>query len=112
MSNQETSRMARTECTLTDVEQNVYVEKTAISPDQVGGTATGYSVTKRTLRGGLRDGVDLVEVDNGLFRFTVLPTRGMGVWCAMLGDLRLGWQSPVKGPAWSTKPGSSSTSCG
>ena len=90
--------MARTERTLTDVEQDVYVEKTTISPDQVGGTAAGYLVSKRTLRGGLCEGVDVVEVDNGVFRFTVVPTRGMGLWCAMLGELRLGWQSPVKGP--------------
>lgn len=83
---------------LTDLEQDVFVEQISVGPDQVGGTAAGYSVAKRTLRGGRRDGVDAIEVDNGRFRFVVLPTRGMGLWRARLGDLVLGWKSPVQGP--------------
>jgi hypothetical protein len=57
-----------------------------------------WSVSKRTLRGGLQDGVDIVEVDNGSFRFTVLPTRGMGIWRGSYKGLSLGWNSPLKGP--------------
>ena len=90
--------MAERIWTLTDVEKDVYCPELALSPRDVGGAARGYSVTKRTLRGGLRDGVDVVEVDNGSFRFVLVPTRGMGVWRAMLGELRLGWKSPVLGP--------------
>lgn len=90
--------MARHTWTLTDVAQDVFVETLALSPQQVGGKATGYAVTKRTLRGGLRDGVDLLEVDNGTLRFALVPTRGMGLWRASLGQLALGWQSPVQGP--------------
>ncbi len=90
--------MAKKTWTLTDVNQEVFVDEISISPDDVEGGATGYSVTKRTLRGGLRDGVDVIEVDNGQFRFVVVPTRGMGIWRASLGDLRLEWRSPVKGP--------------
>lgn len=90
--------MATKNWILTDVDQDVYVEELAISSSDVPGAPAGLSATKRRLRGGLRDGVDVVEVDNGLFRFVVVPTRGMGVWEATLGDLRLGWQSPVKGP--------------
>ncbi len=90
--------MAKTTWTLTDVEQDVYVDEIAITSDDVEGAATGYSVEKRTLRGGLRDGVDVVEVNNGAMRVVVVPTRGMGIWRAMLGELTLGWQSPVKGP--------------
>ena len=55
-------------------------------------------MTKRTLRGGLSDGVDVIEIDNGLFRFVVVPTRGMGVWRASCGNVQLGWKSPAKGP--------------
>jgi hypothetical protein len=84
--------------TLTDVDAGVYVEQISLGPDQVGGPARGYSVTKRTLRGGLSDGVDVIEVDNGLFRFVVVPTRGMGVWRASCGNVQLGWKSPAKGP--------------
>lgn len=61
-------------------------------------SAAGCRVTKRRLRGGLQDGVDLVEVDNGAMRFAVLPTRGMSLWKACKGDLTLGWTSPVRGP--------------
>ena len=46
----------------------------------------------------LRDGVDVIEVHNGALTFTVLPTRGMGLW---RGDYRgnyLGWRAPVQGP--------------
>jgi len=90
--------MANRNWTLTDVDQDVYVDEIAISADDVKGAAKGFSVAKRTLHGGLREGVDVVEVDNGTFRFIVVPTRGMGIWRAMMGDIHLGWQSPVKGP--------------
>ena len=77
---------------------DVYVEQISLGPEQVGGRARGYSVVKRTLQGGLRDGVDVIEVHNGRLRFVVVPTRGMGIWRAGCGDLLFGWQSPVKGP--------------
>ena len=90
--------MARKTWTLSDVDAGVYLEELSLGPDQVGGRARGYRVTKRTLRGGLSDGVDLVEVDNGRFRFVVVPTRGMGLWRASCGEVPLGWKSPAKGP--------------
>jgi galactose mutarotase-like enzyme len=83
---------------LTDVEADIYQDQISLGPDQVGGPARGYRVTKRTLRGGRRDGVDVVEVDNGRLRFVAIPTRGMGLWRATCGDVQLGWKSPVKGP--------------
>jgi len=90
--------MAKQTWTLADADQDIYLEAIALSATNVRGMAKGCSVTKRTLRGGLRDGVDVIEVDNGRFRFVVVPTRGMGIWNALLGDLHLGWHSPVKGP--------------
>ncbi len=90
--------MAAKSWTLCDVDRDCYVESIAILPGDVGGPAGGYSITKRRLRGGLRDAVDVVEVDNGTFRFVVVPTRGMGIWHARAGDLLLGWRSPVRGP--------------
>ena len=90
--------MATKTWTLTDVDQDVFVDGISISPGDVDGAAAGYSVVKRTLRGGLQDGVDVIEVDNGEFRFTIVPTRGMGIWRASLADLQLEWKSPVKGP--------------
>ncbi len=84
--------MAEETKVLTDVERGIHevdFEKTHIN---------GISVRRRTLRGGLSDGVDLIEIDNGKFRFSVVPTRGMGLWKAQLGSTEIGWKSPVKGP--------------
>jgi galactose mutarotase-like enzyme len=83
---------------LTDVETDVYQEQICLGPDQVGGPACGYRVSKRTLHGGRREGVDVVEVDNGRLHFVAIPTRGMGLWRASCGDLQLAWKSPVQGP--------------
>ncbi len=87
---------------LTDVTDGVYVERISLKSDDVGGAAggaaQGYSVTKRTLRGGPSDGVDIIEVDNGRFALVVVPTRGMGIRRAVCGDMILGWKSPVHGP--------------
>ncbi len=90
--------MTKKTWTLTDVDEDLHVDHLTISPSDAGGGAEGYSITKRTLQGGLRQGVEVIDVDNGLFRFSVIPTRGMGLWRAALGDLQLKWDSPVKGP--------------
>src|SRR5262249_53473652 len=61
-------------------------------------TPHSWSIRKRTLRGGLRDGIDVIEVHNGALAFTLVPTRGMGLW---RGDYRgnaLGWRAPLLGP--------------
>ncbi|MBK1877423.1 aldose 1-epimerase family protein [Pelagicoccus mobilis] len=57
-----------------------------------------WSVQTRTLHGGTQEGVQVVEIDNGKLSFVVLPTRGMGIWKGNCGDVRLGWDSPVKNP--------------
>lgn len=57
-----------------------------------------WKITKRTLRGGRRDGIDLIEVDNGILTFQILPTRGMGIWRGQFREMPLGWQAPVHGP--------------
>ncbi len=90
--------MAEKTWALTDLAEDVYVERITLGPDQAGGSAAGYSVTKRMLQGGLRHGVDVIEVDNGLLRFVVVPTRGMGIWKASVGEMQLGWKSPLAGP--------------
>ena len=53
-------------------------------------------VVRETLSGGLSDGVELIHVDNGQLAFTVIPTRGMGIYRANVGALELGWDSPVQ----------------
>lgn len=82
---------------LLDVEKDVATPDLRLSGADFEGSPA-VAVVKRTLRGGLRDGVDVVEIDNGAFRFVVLPTRGMGLWKAWGGGMELGWKSPVVGP--------------
>jgi hypothetical protein len=85
--------------TLTDVRGDLWIDSFAVANESLHlSTPHDWSIRKRTLRGGLRDGVDLIEVHNGALSFSVLPTRGMGLW---RGDYRgnfLGWRSPVSGP--------------
>jgi len=86
--------------TLTDVDAGTWVDEfrmTAADGPELAGS-TDWSISKRTLRGGPSDGVDLVELDNGCLSMTIVPTRGMGIWHAQRGDVRLGWDSPVTRP--------------
>ena len=57
-----------------------------------------WNVEHATLRGGLREGVELVIVDNGKIKVAICPTRGMSIWKAWCGEMEIGWQSPVRGP--------------
>lgn len=84
--------------TLLDVAKDVYLDSFVLGASELTGAAAGLKVRKRRLQGGLRDGVDSVEIDNGKFSITVLPTRGMGLWKAKSGDLELGWKAPPQGP--------------
>jgi len=84
--------------TLCDVDNDVYLADWHVGPGEIDVAAKKFSVRKRTLRGGLRDGVDVVEVDNGAIRYMIVPTRGMGLWKLWRGELEIGWRSPVRGP--------------
>src|SRR2546423_11973981 len=85
--------------TLTDIASDVWLDTFGTGGDHLPlGSCRTWSIRKRTLHGGLRDGVDLVEVDNGALSFAVLPTRGMGLWRGAYRGLPLGWRSPVGGP--------------
>ncbi len=85
--------------TLTDVANDLWLDSFAASNDGVHlATPHDWSIRKRTLRGGLRDGIDLVEVHNGALSFSVIPTRGMGLWRGEYRGNFIGWRSPVSGP--------------
>ena len=85
--------------TLTDVSRGLHESDFCVSASDLADASGSWKATQRTLRGGLRDGVDLVELDNGRMRLFVIPTRGMGIWRAEAGDGQtLGWKSPVRGP--------------
>ena len=68
-----------------------------ITSQQLGiKTDKPFSVTLRTLHGGRQEGVSIVDIDNGTMKLSVVPTRGMNVLQASVGDVRMGWDSPVK----------------
>jgi len=90
--------MAEKTWVLTDVDQGTFIENLTLDGTQLGRAAGECRVSKRRLRSGLTAGVDQIEVHNGACSFTAVPTRGMGIRNARVSDLRLGWDSPIKGP--------------
>ena len=82
--------------TLTSVTDNVHVDEWELTAGEVVAGAQGCSIRKLTLHGGKQEGVDVIVVDNGKLKFSVCPTRGMGVLSVTMGDIFLGWNSPVK----------------
>src|SRR5262249_28003934 len=81
---------------LTDAVNDVWLDSLSIGNDSLRlHTPHDWSIQKRTLRGGLRDGVDLIEVHNGALSYAVLPTRGMGLWRGEYRGTLLGWHAPV-----------------
>jgi hypothetical protein len=84
---------------LTDVSNDVWLDSFGVSNIELHlASPHDWSVRKRTLHGGLREGIDLIEVHNGALYFTVLPTRGMGLWRGEYHGNLLGWHAPVQGP--------------
>ena len=82
---------------LTSVRQGINLDPWKISQRELPlATNAAWSIRKLTLHGGKQEGVEVVEVDNGRLRFVVVPTRGMSVLKVESGDVRLGWDSPVK----------------
>jgi hypothetical protein len=85
--------------TLTDVRSDLWIDSFAVGNESLRLPGPhDWSIRKRTLRGGLRDGVDLVEIHNGALAVSILPTRGMGLWRGDYRGLSLGWRAPVQGP--------------
>ena len=86
---------------LTDtVHADKWLDNWSLTSQQLPGhhPATPWKITKRTLQGGKRHGVDLIELDNGALQLSILPTRGMSIWRGNYKDVRLGWDAPIHGP--------------
>ena len=93
--------MSETSVTLVDLTNDVWHESfiwnPASSPIPIA-SSLDWSVQKRTLQGGLSSGVEVIELNNGRFALSVLPTRGMGLWKGTYDGCPIGWQSPVQSP--------------
>lgn len=82
---------------LTSVKGNVRLDNFEIAAKDITPDCKfPWSVRKFVLRGGRQQGSELLVVDNGKLQLTIIPTRGMGILSAKMGDIRLGWDSPVK----------------
>ena len=81
---------------LISTEKNVRVKNTEIKSKNVTPKSAPWTIRKRTLHGGKQEGVDIIEVDNGALQMTIVPTRGMSILSVQCGDVRLGWDSPIK----------------
>jgi len=80
-----------------DADRNLRIDDWSLSSDELDlGTPVRWRVEKDVLHGGRQEGVDRIRVQSGDLSFTVIPTRGMNLWEARVGDVRLGWDSPVK----------------
>ena len=83
--------------TLTSAARNIRLETWQVTDRDVPFPSRGpWSIHKYTLHGGKQEGVEIIAVDNGKVRLLIVPTRGMNVLRVESGDLRLGWDSPVK----------------
>ncbi len=81
---------------LSDTQTNKNLEEFSLSNvDQKAGSTANWSVRKTTLHGGRQEGVEMIEVDNGKLKFSVIPTRGMSIYQVTAAEVTLGWQSPV-----------------
>ena len=57
-----------------------------------------FEIARQVLNHGPGAGVELLTIRGTQAEFTVLPTRGMGIWRAKAGVTEFGWRSPVQGP--------------
>ena len=62
------------------------------------GNRTDWHIRRGTWTSGASAGVEVIELHNGELSLCVLPTRGVGVWKARLGEIPVGWNSPVSRP--------------
>lgn len=90
--------MAKKTWKVTDVANQIFTDSLNISPDDFGGTDCEIEIQKSTLRGGQSEGVEVITVKTGGLSYSVLPTRGMGLWKAWSGTTEFGWNSPTRGP--------------
>jgi hypothetical protein len=94
------ARMTSKSTVLTDLANEIWLDSFELreSADFRLSGGSGWLIRKRTLRGGVSEGVDVVEINNGALSVSILPTRGMGLWRGRYRDLEIGWNSPVKRP--------------
>ena len=83
--------------TLIDSDQSLQLSQWKLSQKDLPETGdTGWAVQLETLAGGKQDGVQLLTIAHDALTVSIISTRGMNIYEVKSGDLRLGWDSPVK----------------
>lgn len=80
---------------ITDSASSFSTSDFLIAGPELGLGSKGYC-RKFTLSGGSQNGVELIEVSNGVLTLRVCPTRGMGIIDGEFAGRRVGWKSPVR----------------
>ncbi|MHC4996048.1 MAG: aldose 1-epimerase family protein [Planctomycetota bacterium] len=90
--------------TLTSSERNINLDDFEARGSQITPRCKHpWFVRKHRLHGGKQEGVEILEIENGPMTMRLSPTCGMTIQEVVCGDVRLGWESPVKEvvhPAW------------
>jgi hypothetical protein len=83
---------------LKDTARNIDVKHWGLTSADVqqDGRLPPWKIVKGVMEGGRQEGVDVIEIDSGAMKFTVVPTRGLCIWKGKVGEISLGWDSPVK----------------
>jgi len=90
--------MASKTWTLINTEKSSVLDCLSVRGAEISAAAEDCRIDYELLRGGLRDGLHLLTIDNGQIRVAILPERGLGLWKAWANDVELGWRSPIAGP--------------
>lgn len=72
--------------------ESFYLSSKKVTPD----CQVPWSIRLDRLHGGKQEGSELLSINNGKLTIVLIPTRGLGILSVTMGDLRLGWDSPVK----------------
>ncbi len=83
---------------LTDTSQNISTPDFMVEKETDSGEFPDWKIVKKTLQGGVSEGVEVIEINNGKLFISLLPTRGMGISHAELNGIRLGWGSRSQRP--------------
>jgi hypothetical protein len=70
---------------ITDTKSEDHLESLVVTSNNLSDTPADFSIIKKTLRGGLSAGVEVLQVNNGKLQFDLLLTRGMALTCSWAG---------------------------
>ena len=80
--------------TLINTEKSSVLDCLSVRGAEISAAAEDCRIDYELLRGGLREGLHLLTIDNGQIRVAILPERGLGLWEGMGKRCRIGMAFP------------------